>query len=153
MLTTYGGMPAVVPGQERSPDRSDGHRVVAGQRILQAQSDPFLGHIIGFAGDQGRDQRVDYFWRQFRDMKGSIEPSRLDRDQFITYTELCGQLLARAHSQSPASTVVAGYLGKSERSAEALADWARAYADVCEQDFAALERAAASGRLPVERDV
>lgn len=153
VLSTYGRMPKAVPGDTGGRDLTEGHRVVAGQRILQAQSDPFLGHIIGYAGEQGRHARVDYFWRQFRDMKGSIEPSRLNRSQFLSYVRLCGRLLARAHSQSPSGRAVADYLGKNDAAGEAFARWARAYADRCEADFAALEQAAAAGRFPVERNV
>src|SRR5215210_1209241 len=40
-----------------------GHRVVAGQRLMQAASDIFLGW---FRGTEGRD----FYWRQLRDMKG-----------------------------------------------------------------------------------
>ncbi|QNG20179.1 DUF2252 domain-containing protein [Rhodococcus triatomae] len=153
VLTTYGGMPATIPGSTDASDFAEGRRVVAGQRILQAQSDPFLGHIVGFAGDRGRDVRVDYYWRQFRDMKGSVELSRLPSAQFVEYGQVCGKLLARAHSQSPAAPTVAGYAGSGDRVPLALADWSAAYADVVEADFAALERAAEAGRLPVERGV
>lgn len=36
-----------------------GYRVVASQRILQAYSDPFLGWIRGYAGEQGEHVTVD----------------------------------------------------------------------------------------------
>ncbi|NYI71896.1 uncharacterized protein (DUF2252 family) [Naumannella cuiyingiana] len=153
VLQTYGGMPRVIPAHETG-EFSEGRRVTAGQRILQAQSDPFLGHIVGYAGELShRNTRVDYYWRQFRDMKGSIEPSRLDAADFGRYATLCGRLLARAHSQSPAGPAIAAYLGRSTRAAEALADWSAGYADTCEADFAALERAVADGRFPVDRGV
>ena len=47
-----------------------GYRVVGAQRILQAQSDPFLGWIKDVTGDDGLQR--DYYIRQFRDMKGSF---------------------------------------------------------------------------------
>jgi len=153
VLVSHGGMPPVVPGHPGDRDWSQGHRVVAAQRVLQAQSDPFLGWITGWAGDRKDRPRVDYYWRQFRDMKGSVEVSRLDRGQFTLYGQLCAKLLARAHSQSPAAAAIAGYLGGSAGFAEAVSAWACAYADICEADFDALAAAVAAGRLPVERNV
>ncbi|MBX3030244.1 MAG: DUF2252 domain-containing protein [Chloroflexi bacterium] len=147
VLSTYGGMPAAIPGAPAETEHTEGHRVVAVQRILQAQSDPFLGWIKGFAGDE-RGRRVDYYWRQFRDMKGSIDPGALDATQLALYGQACGQLLARAHSQSPEAGVVAGYLGGSERFDAAVGRWAAAYADVAEADHVALAAAVRKGRLP-----
>ena len=66
---------------------------------------------------------------------------------------LCAALLARAHGQSPASTAIVGYLGRSEQFAEATAGWSAAYADIAEADFEQLGRAVASGRLPAETGV
>ena len=60
-------------------------------------------------------------------------------------------MLARAHSQSPGARVALGYLGRSDAFDDAMARWSRAYADVVEKDYAALETAVASGRLPAER--
>lgn len=152
VLTTYGGMPSVITRGPEGAVHSEGHRVVAGQRILQAQSDPFLGHIIGFAGERREHDRVDYYWRQFRDMKGSIDPSQLDGEHFTAYGELCGRLLARAHGQSPGAAPAAGYLGGGGRFDESVADWAAAYADVCAQDYEELRAAVRSGRLPADTE-
>lgn len=152
VLSSYGGMPSVIPGAPGGVDYSEGHRVVAGQRILQAQSDPFIGHIIGWAGEHGDRPRVDYYWRQFRDMKGSIEPALLNGTQFASYGELCGRLLARAHSQSPGASAIAGYLGSGTRFDEAVSKWSAAYADLAEADYAALKAAIKSGRLPAETE-
>ncbi|WJL96407.1 DUF2252 domain-containing protein [Microbacterium sp. ET2] len=153
VLATYGGRPSLVPGRPGVTDIVEGHRVVAAQRILQANSDPFVGWIRGWAGDSAERHRVDYYWRQFRDMKGSIEPDTLNPDQFRSYGALCASLLARAHGQSPAATAIVGYLGRSEEFAEATASWSAAYADLAEADFEQLRRAVASGRLPAETGV
>lgn len=152
VLTSHGGMPAVIPGAPATAPFNEGHRVVAGQRVLQAQSDPFIGHIVGWAGEHGDRPRVDYYWRQFRDMKGSIELSLLDGGQFAAYGELCGRLLARAHSQSPGAAAVAGYLGSAPAFDAAVSAWAADYADICEADYAALIGAIKSGRLPAETE-
>jgi uncharacterized protein (DUF2252 family) len=50
----------------KSRHRQHGQRVVAGQRMLQAVSDIFLGWT------KGADVTRHYYWRQLRDMKGSL---------------------------------------------------------------------------------
>ena len=146
VLETYGGRPSRVHGWATWPRRgADGFRVISCQRTLQAASDPFLGYF------QAADR--DYYVRQFRDMKGSLDLAALDAGQFEQYARLCGALLARGHSQSPAAGIVEAYLRESVRFDGAVVDWAVAYADVVERDFAAVEAAVKSGRLPVERGV
>jgi hypothetical protein len=73
--------------------------------------------------------------------------------QFAGYGVLCARQLARAHSQSPEGELVRRYLGGSGVFDAAVARWARAYADVCEADHAALAAAAKAGRLPAEHGV
>lgn len=154
VLQTYGGqeriLPDVIPPAVRG---HEGYRVVSAQRVLQAQSDPFLGWIEGYAADDEKNRPVDYYWRQFRDMKGSVELDALDASQFQSYVTLCAQLLARAHSQSPAAARVVGYLGKADSFETAIAAWAKDYADQTERDFEALKHAAKIGRVPVEYGV
>src|SRR5215204_5361486 len=58
-----------------------GHRVVAGQRLMQAASDIFLGW---FRGTEGRD----FYWRQLRDMKGSAEVERMSAEGLTLYAGL-----------------------------------------------------------------
>jgi len=120
-----------------------GHRVVAGQRLMQAASDIFLGW---FRGTRGRD----YYWRQLKDMKGSANVEGMSPDELVIYAGLCGWTLARAHARSGDRVQIAGYLGKSERFDRAIADFAQAYADQTERDHAALCAAVKSGRLPAE---
>ena len=114
------------------PDAPMGLRVVAHQHILQAVSDPFLGHVeVG---------GHDYYVRQFRDMKGSFEISRMRGTQFREYVTACARLLARAHGQSPQVHWVAGYLGGSVEFDRAVVDWSFAYAEQVGTDFAAFIR-------------
>ncbi len=85
-----------------------GERVVSGQRIMQASGDPFLG---SFAGPDGRD----YYVRQFRDMKGGIDPLDLrDAAELSAYGRQCALALARAHAQSGRAATIAGYLGHAD---------------------------------------
>jgi uncharacterized protein (DUF2252 family) len=123
-----------------------GHRVVAGQRLMQAASDIFLGW---FRGTGGRD----FYWRQLKDMKGSANVEGMSPDELVIYAGLCGWTLARAHARSGDRVQIAGYLGKSERFDRAIADFAQAYADQTERDHAALCAAVKSGRLPAEAGV
>src|SRR5829696_1336991 len=122
-----------------------GHRVVAGQRLMQAASDIFLGW---FRGTEGRD----FYWRQLRDMKGSANVESMSPDELALYARICGWALARAHARSGDRVQIAGYLGKGERFDRAIAEFAQAYADQTERDHAALCAAVKSGRLPAAAD-
>jgi uncharacterized protein (DUF2252 family) len=153
VIQTYGRIPPAVPaGVSLVGAGREGYRVVTGQRILQAQSDPFLGWTGG-AKDPPHGRPVDYYWRQFRDMKGSVDLDGLSASQMGTYGELCGTLLARAHSQSSHPAVIDSYLGRSDRFERAITTWATKYADQVERDFRQLEHATTTGRLPVEHGV
>jgi uncharacterized protein (DUF2252 family) len=145
VLKTYGKLHTSTRGAAGNRAGREGWRVVAGQRVLQAASDPFLGWMA----QDGRD----YYVRQFRDMKGSIDIAALTLVQFDTYAELCGAVLARGHAQSGEAATIAGYLGASPRFDETVTAWATAYADHVERDYEALQRAVSSGRLPAEHDV
>jgi uncharacterized protein (DUF2252 family) len=120
-----------------------GHRVVAGQRLMQAASDIFLGW---FRGPAGRD----FYWRQLKDMKGSANVEGMSPDELVIYAGLCGWALARAHARSGDRVQIAAYLGKSERFDTAIAAFAEAYADQTERDHAALLAAEKSGRVVAE---
>jgi uncharacterized protein (DUF2252 family) len=124
----------------RSIFNNQGHRVVAGQRLMQAASDIFLGWLRGKAGR-------DYYWRQLRDMKGSAKIERMSPEEFVLYAGLCGWALARAHARSGDRVQISAYLGKSERFEGAIVDFAEAYADQTERDHAALCAAVKSGRI------
>lgn len=104
-----------------------GKRVVTYQQILQAASDPFLGHVEG--------RLHNFYVRQFRDQKGSIAIEGMSVSDFRTYARGCASLLARAHSQSPLAPSVRSYLGKSGEADAAMARWSLSYADQAETDF------------------
>jgi hypothetical protein len=108
-------------------------------------SDPFLGWVTV----DGRD----FYCRQFRDMKGSVDLEEVTPAQFIGYSELCGAVLARGHAQSRDAIVVSAYLGRGSRFQEAVTSWAHSYADQIERDYAELRRAVRRGRLPAEEGV
>jgi uncharacterized protein (DUF2252 family) len=124
----------------KSAYKNQGHRVVAGQRLMQAASDIFLGWLRGKAGR-------DYYWRQLRDMKGSAKIEGMSPEELVLYAGLCGWALARAHARSGDRVQISAYLGKSERFDGAIVDFAEAYADQTERDHAALCAAVESGKV------
>jgi uncharacterized protein (DUF2252 family) len=134
----------------RSRYNNQGQRVVAGQRLMQQASDIFLG----WQRTEGVDDVTrDFYVRQLRDWKGSMEISELRPDGLQTYAELCAWCLARAHARSGDRIAIAGYLGSSAVFENALAEFGEAYADVNEADHGRLARAAADGRIRAESDL
>jgi uncharacterized protein (DUF2252 family) len=130
-----------------SPYPSHGERVVAGQRLMQAASDAFLGwHPTRSVLAQ------DYYVRQLRDWKFSLAAEDMDPPAMRIYAELCGQTLARAHARSGDRIAIAAYLGKSSVFDQAVADFAADYADQNERDHASLAAAVESGRVEAEPD-
>ncbi|WP_262063003.1 DUF2252 domain-containing protein [Streptomyces sp. STR69] len=115
-----------------------GHRVVAGQRLLQAASDIFLGWMTG---PQGRA----FYWRQLRDMKGSADVAGMSPAELLAYGRLCGTALARAHARSGDRVAIAAYLGGTDTFEHAVADFASAYATQTAADHSALGAAVAAG--------
>ncbi|MEY9990812.1 uncharacterized protein (DUF2252 family) [Streptomyces sp. V4I8] len=115
-----------------------GHRVVAGQRLLQAASDIFLGWM---SGPQGRA----FYWRQLRDMKGSADVAAMSPDGLLAYARLCGTALARAHARSGDRIAIAGYLGSADTFDRAVTEFALAYADQTVADHTTLGAAVGAG--------
>jgi uncharacterized protein (DUF2252 family) len=123
-----------------------GHRVVAGQRLMQAASDIFLGWNTGDSGRQ-------YYWRQLKDMKGSVDLDDMDPDSLRVYAAICGWTLARAHARSGDDVAIAAYLGSGDRFGRVLVDFANAYADQNEEDYRAFMAAIDAGRIEVADEV
>ena len=123
--------------------RNHGRRVVEGQRLIQAYGDILLGwHTTKFA-----QVPADYYVRQLRDWKGSVEVADLDPTGLTFYAELCATTLARAHARSGDRVAIAAYLGRKDGFELALADFAAAYADKNQRDYSTLEAACAAGRI------
>ncbi|WRZ88941.1 DUF2252 domain-containing protein [Streptomyces sp. NBC_01007] len=127
--------------------RNQGERVVAGQRLMQAASDIFLGweRVDGVDG-----KRRDFYVRQLRDWKGIAMPETMSPRQLETFGGVCGLTLARAHARSGDRIAIASYLGKKDSFDRALVTFAEAYADQNERDHQALVDAVRAGRLPAE---
>jgi uncharacterized protein (DUF2252 family) len=134
----------------RSQYRNQGERVVAGQRLMQAQSDIFLGWTHVVAPD-GVDR--DFYVRQLRDWKFSAPIELMVPAGMTAYARLCGWTLARGHARSGDRTAIAAYLGGSSKFAEAIARFAESYADQNERDYAALQAAVKDGRAQTTTNI
>ena len=124
---------------------SPGRRIIEGQRLMQASSDIFIGWLRVESDLDGQPR--DYYVRQLRDWKFSLDPDRISPRGFARYATACGWTLARAHARSGDRIAIAAYLGASDRFDRAVADYAVAYADLNEQDHRALEQAVGDGRV------
>ena len=133
----------------KSAHRNAGHRVVAGQRLMQATSDIFLGWLT--VKQQNFDGRPrDFYVRQLRDWKGSVDIEAMTPEGMLGYGRLCGATLARAHARSGDRISIAAYLGAGRSFDQAILAFSEAYAEQNERDYAALAAAVESGRVTAE---
>jgi len=122
-------------------------RVVEGQKLMQASSDIFLGwHKSVSSG-------TPYYWRQLKDMKGSMDVAFLSKGDFETYVRLCATCLARAHARGGDAAAIAGYIGGGGPLGEAIADFGFAYADQTLKDHRSLQEAIDSGHIVAKTGV
>jgi uncharacterized protein (DUF2252 family) len=129
--------------------RNQGHRVVEGQRLMQAAGDIFLGWLRvkhGLDDDQPRD----FYVRQLWDSKTSADIATMRPADMTLYARLCAWTLARAHARSGDSVAIAGYLGSSDVFDRTMSAFAEAYAEQNERDYGALRDAIASGRVEAQ---
>jgi uncharacterized protein (DUF2252 family) len=144
------GSSVLEPFAGASRFRQHGHRVVAGQRLMQAAGDVLLGWLT-IEGLDGKKR--DFYVRQLWDGKGSAEIEAMSPQTMAGYAGLCGRSLARAHARTGDRGAIAAYLGESDKFDQAIADFAEAYADQNEADYEALLSAERSGQLTVESGV
>ena len=134
----------------RSQYRSQGERVIAGQHLMQAESDIFLGWTCGADAD-GVDR--DYYLRQLKDWKLSAPIEQMIPSGMKIYAGMCGWTLARAHARSGDRIALAAYLGGSDKFDQAIADYAETYADQNERDYATFQAAAKDGRAEATTEI
>ena len=134
----------------QSEYHNQGERVVAGQQLMQAVGDIFLGWQS--ATPPGRSS-ADYYFRQLRDWKYSAEIDGMNAAAMTDYGRLCGWTLARAHARTGDRIAIAAYLGGSDKFDHAMAGFGETYADQTERDHAALVDAVASGRVQAQAGV
>jgi uncharacterized protein (DUF2252 family) len=125
-----------------------GQRVVAGQRLMQATSDIFLGWDRVGSGLDG--QTRDFYIRQLRDMKGSAEVESMIPSGMEIYARICAQTLARAHARSGDRIAIASYLGKGPVFDQAIVEFSAEYAEQNERDYERLQAAVKKGRIKAE---
>jgi uncharacterized protein (DUF2252 family) len=135
------------PYAGKSRYRQHGERVVQGQLMMQAASDIYLGW------DKGVDVRRNYYWRQLRDMKGSVDIEAMVPFGLTSYARMCGWTLAHAHARSGDPIAIAAYLGETDAFDTSLTDFAERYADQNESDYQEFVNAIKSGRLKAEQGV
>jgi uncharacterized protein (DUF2252 family) len=135
---------------KKSQYGNHGARVVAGQRLMQAASDIFLGwqRTDGIDGVSR-----DYYVRQLQDWKGSIDTDTMIPEGLEAYGRLCALTLARAHARSGDRFAIAAYLGNNASFEKALAKFAESYADQNERDYEAFAGACKTGRLHAEEGI
>ena len=128
-----------------------GHRVVAGQRLLQGAPDIFLssGEINRHSQDiQG------FYLRQLRDMKGGIVigSGGVGLQDFPDYAKLFGWALALGHARSGDAALISGYCGQSKELDKALFNFAISYAEQNAADYKEFCAAVKSGRIKVAKE-
>jgi uncharacterized protein (DUF2252 family) len=132
----------------RSEYGNCGQRVVAGQRLMQATSDIFLGWQHTPSGIDGQER--DFYVRQLKDWKGSFAFEASQPAGAAAYGRLCGWTLARAHARSGDRIAIASYLGTGDVFDQAIAAFSETYADQNEHDYNALKQAVGSGRITAQ---
>jgi uncharacterized protein (DUF2252 family) len=125
--------------------RNSGERVVAGQRIMQAASDVFLGWLKDTQSVDGTSR--DYYVRQLRDWKGSISVEAMDPRALSVYGQLCAVTLSHAHARSGDRVAIAAYLGSGDIFDRAILTFSEAYAEQNDRDYKALTKAVKTGRI------
>lgn len=123
-----------------SPFKNHGERVVAGAHSMQAASDLFLG----WTSSDGRD----YYVRQLRDKKASLNIDAISPKELIDYASRCGAVLARAHARSGHPQSIAAYLGSRDVFERAMVRFAQTYARVVRRDYAAFTAGPGDLRRP-----
>ncbi|HET8893092.1 MAG TPA: DUF2252 domain-containing protein [Gaiellaceae bacterium] len=128
----------------RAEESNNAQRVVVGQRVAQAASDIFLGwtHV-----EDERGTARDFYVRQLRDWKMSVDLERISAGGLTTYASWCAWSLARAHARSGDRIAIASYLGKSDSFDRSIAEFSAAYADLNDRDHAALAQAVDDKRV------
>lgn len=120
-------MSVLSKNESQDLESGEGRRIITAQRVLQTFYDPFLGSMK--ANDRS------FYIRQFRDMKDSIDPLKLDKEGFEEYAYACAFILSIAHFQSPTAPMIYGYTHKQKNFDTGMAKWATDYANQVQNDY------------------
>jgi uncharacterized protein (DUF2252 family) len=121
------------------PAKHEGRRVAEGQQRMQTVADPLLGYTT----IDGRHFLV----RQLCDHKASIDLANLKGTGLREYAVVCGELLAKGHARTGDAGVIAGYCGSGTKLDNAVAKFAKLYAEQTESDFEQFKKAIKDGRV------
>jgi uncharacterized protein (DUF2252 family) len=141
------GPSVLEPYLPRKAEENPAKRVVQGQRLTQAATDIFLGW------HQGAHTGTHFYWRQLKDMKGSLAVADLDKKGLETYLQVCGICLARAHARTGDAASISGYFGSGKALTSAITEFAVAYADQTKRDHQALVAAIENCRVIAEEGI
>jgi uncharacterized protein (DUF2252 family) len=131
------------PYAGKSLHAKHGQRVIAGQRLMQAASDLFLGWTRGMNGR-------DFYVRQLRDMKVSAIIEDWDTGILRQYARMCAHALSRAHARSGDAAMIAGYMGSGQTFDDAVCEFATEYSSQNRSDHRLFVRAIREGRVNVQ---
>lgn len=126
--------------------KHEGERVIHGQQLMQAASDIFLG----FAS-YGQ-QKQQFYVRQLRDMKVSVDLEEMDDIYLYEYAESCGMALAHAHGKAGNADVLMGYLGEGQVMIDVLQTYALSYANRNAEDYAEFMQSVERGEIELAGD-
>ena len=126
--------------------KHEGERVISGQQLMQAANDIFLG----FASYSKEHQQ--FYVRQLRDMKISIDLEDMDDVYFYEYADSCGLALAHAHAKAGNADVLMGYLGEGKQTVKVLQEYALKYAERNAADYAQFLQEIKKGKIAVAGD-
>jgi uncharacterized protein (DUF2252 family) len=104
-----------------------GERAIVGQRLMQAATDLF----VGWTSDGERD----FYVRQLRDEKASLDFEHITAVQLVDFARRCGAVLARAHARTGNPQAIAAYLGTADVFENGMAAFASVYAKQVERDY------------------
>jgi hypothetical protein len=108
--------------------------------MMQAATDVFLGWTR-----KPIDGRYFYI-RRLKDSRLANIGTQLQA-ALPFYASLCGRTLARAHARAGDAALMSGYIGTGRVFEEAISEFAMAYGDQTEKDWAAFLAAIKAGRI------
>jgi uncharacterized protein (DUF2252 family) len=120
-----------------------GERVVAGQRVMQAEPDIFLG--VAPETVEGRR----FYVRRLKDSRLANVAASLEAEALPFAASLCGRTLARAHARGGDAAMLAGYMGEGDGFDVAVGEFAMVYAEQTQIDWQNFCDALDNGRLGI----
>ncbi|MBE7728721.1 DUF2252 domain-containing protein [Komagataeibacter sp. FXV3] len=138
---------------------NQGQRVVVGQRIMQAETDIFLGCTHTRSQPDADPVTPDlsgagrqFYVRRLKDARLAAIGAAVTPEGLADYAQLYGRTLARAHARSGDGAFISGYLGKGRVFSDAIGCFSARYADQTKTDWVRFTKAIKAGKIPVSHD-